>query len=615
MKKFYCIASVLLMVLLGALLLSSCSSPVQESGSAPTQETGGVILDEKTSIVENGVAKYFIVYPQNASASVRRAALNFQQAVCKLTGVNLPLTDDEALVMGDNQNYILIGDTVLPASEEVKSLLADSADSYAILKAGNHIVVAAKEDAVLPDAVSHYEDEFMGDYDPVTNTLYFIGTDDVPEPAFTGFDLAELARYRIVYSETPAGLRATALLLQKEIKAKTGIKIPVYADTQRIPGAYEILIGQTNRELSRDVYAGCGYVMQYGVTVRGASLQMACGGTFSARKCVEQFVESFLAEGNAQLNEGVHTELSAELASTSVPHTEGTTARIMTLNIMPDILGAQEYPNVLSVNDRVEILAGMLINYTPDVIGLQETCEVWEKQIPYYLDVVRDNYGIDYDIVLNSYDGLNNYTPIIYREDKYTLDFAKYEPYEYDIASAIKRGYYIRGASQIKVTEKNSGTTFIVVNSHWDHGGGTSSNPTNPQYTQYCADNEAAIIAAYKAEYPDVRIFATGDFNNHRPHIKVIFKEFISEVNGQVASELAKADGTLIVTGGYQCNDNLLIEEDVPREAISSHSKDFIDHVVGMNGKFKVLRHDTILVNYCHVMTDHMPVYADIMFQ
>ena len=110
-------------------------------------------------------------------------------------------------------------------------------------------------------------------------------------------------------------------------------------------------------------------------------------------------------------------------------------------------------------------------------------------------------------------------------------------------------------------------------------------------------------------------IFATGDFNSHRPHIATIFKAFLQNVNGSVASELAKQNGTLIATGGYHCNDNTKISEDVPREDISTHANDFIDHIVGINGSFNVLRHDTILVNYCHVMTDHMPVYTDVSFK
>ena len=608
MRKNLFITTALIVLCLIIIGLSACNWNLQEDSS-------GSISNEKTAIVKNGVAHYSIVYPKNASTAVHSAVDNFQRAIYDITGVKLSRIDDENAVSDGSEKYILIGDTTLPETAEVKLMLADSANPYAIVKKGKHIVIAATDDTALNDAVNRYAKDFVSDYDQMTNTLYFLGTIGIYEPAFKGFDLNEIARYCIVYSETPGGMYAVAERLQEEIKTKTGIEIPIYLDTQHNSGLYEILIGHTNRALSQDVYAESAYVMAYGVTVKDASMQIACGGTFSARKGVEEFAKSFLTIGTTWLDEGEHVALSANLAPNSVPHTAGTTARIMTLNIMPDRLGSQKYPNVLTVNDRVEILAGMLIRYTPDVIGMQETCEVWEEQIPYYLDVIKADYGINYNIVLNSYNGLNNYNPIIYRGDKYRLDFAKFDPYEYEKTLALKRGYYIRGVSQVKLTEKSNGTTFIVVNSHWDEGSGTSTNPKYPERTQYCADGELAIINAYKEKYPDVMIFATGDFNSHRPHIATIFKAFLQSVKGSVASELAKQDGTLIATGGYHCNDNTRISEDVPREDISTHANDFIDHIVGTNGSFTVLRHDTILGNYCHVMTDHMPVYTDVSFK
>ena len=114
--------------------------------------------------------------------------------------------------------------------------------------------------------------------------------------------------------------------------------------------------------------------MQYRIFVSGASLQIACGGAFSSRKGVEQFAEEFLSGRLGEvLSEGSHGALASVLAPTVIAPVEGTTVRIMTLNIMPERLGIQKYPNVLSVDERAEIFAGMLLCYTPDVIGLQET--------------------------------------------------------------------------------------------------------------------------------------------------------------------------------------------------------------------------------------------------
>ena len=579
-----------------------------------TEDAEDEPMEAPTAIVENGVALYSIVYPDGASLDTMNAVYGFWNAIYSLTGVNLTMMSEVNATVGGNEKYILIGNTAFPQSDTVRAGLENTSDGYAVVEQGGYIVVAAKSESDLQYAIAHYEAECLDRYDSGSKTLYFQSTERAPSPDFFGFDLSQISRYSIIYGEEIDGLYSVARLLQTEIEKKTGMTVPIYSDTQKNEGYYEIIVGKTRRELSRKVYSNSPYIMNFRMFVENSSLQIACGGTFSARKGAERFVEEIL-NGNADVwAEGSHGMLADVLASASVPPVDGTDVRIMTLNIMPDRLGAQKYPNVLSVNDRAEIFAGMLVAYTPDVIGLQETCNVWAEQIPYYLDVIRDGYGIDYDFVLESYNGLNNYCPIVYREDKYSLDFAKYEPYAYDIEKALARGYYIRGASQIKLTDKKTGNTFIVVNSHWDHGGGTSTAPTDPQYSQYCADNEAEIVNRYKAQYPDVRIFMTGDFNNHRAHISDILEDFLVTVGGSIASDVARKSGTLVVKGGYQCNDNYLIDENVPREQISSHSNDFIDHVIGANGDFKVLRHDTILVNYCHVLTDHMPVYADIKF-
>ena len=647
MKRFFCFALTVLLILSNIVGLISCnersqdtvdseadayteSTEVTDSGMSgikdntngtdqpdlPTEEDKDIeTVVIPTAIVENGAPLYSIVYPQNASADVMNTVFNLWNAIYSLTGANLPMLNERDADADGNTRYILVGNTAFSETESAMAELSQVADGYLIAEKGSHIVFAAKSDADLQYAVTHYSRECLDGYETERRTLYFKGTALEAEPDFKGFDMSQISRYSIIYSETPQGLYSAAKLLQTEINSKTGIMLPIYADSQKNAGHYEILVGNTNRKLSGEAYSKAAYLMQYRIFVSGASLQIACGGAFSSRKGVEQFADEFLSGRLGEvLSEGSHGALASVLAPTVIAPVEGTTVRIMTLNIMPERLGIQKYPNVLSVDERAEIFAGMLLCYTPDVIGLQETCDVWEAQMPYYLDLVRDRYGIDYGIVFASYNGMNNYCPIIYREDKYTLDFAKYEPYDYDLKKALERGYYIRGASQIKLTEKGTSTTFIVVNSHWDHGGGTSTNPTNPQYTQYCADNEAAIVNGYKLQYPDVRIFMTGDFNNHRPHIATVLSEFLVTVNGSISSDLAREAGTLIVKGGYQSNDNYLIDEDVPRAEITTHTNDFIDHVVGTNGDFKVLRHDTILVNYCHVLTDHMPVYADIQF-
>lgn len=605
----------ILSLILAVIFCFSCSAGLL-SCSNKNKGENDVIPKKDTNIIENGVAVYSVVYPADSSELSYGAAVKFVEGVQEVTGVVLPLVKDSEAIKNKNEKYVLIGDTCFEQSRSVRSGLPASADAYAIELVDDYIVVAARYDSALPVAVEYYAETLATEgYSQDVATLKFIGAYNNGEQILPlGFSMKDISKCSIIYSTELEGFETVAHELKLAIMEQTGCDIPVYRDKSRVESPYEILVGKTDRELSSRVYSQKGYIMSYEVIAEKGAIQIAAGGAFSAKKCVEDLRNSVLGDGAYLMPAGAQTTLSKDLAPEVVAISQGADARIMTLNIMPDILGAREYPNVLEVYERVEIFAGMLLKYTPDVIGFQEACYKWEDQIPYYLDLLKENYNIDYDIVLHSYKGFNNYCPIMYRADKYDLDFAKYDPYTYDAARAESRGYFIRGASQVKLTEKGSDKTFIVINNHWDHGSGTSSNPTYPERTQYCADAEIALVETYKQQYPDVRIFLTGDFNNHRPHIATIFSQFVQDIGGKVASDVARESGTLVVKGGYQSSNNLLIDENIPREQMSSYSNSFIDHVVGTNGNFNVLRHDTILINYCHILTDHMPVYADIQF-
>ena len=85
--------------------------------------------------------------------------------------------------------------------------------------------------------------------------------------------------------------------------------------------------------------------MSYEVIAEKGAIQIAAGGAFSAKKCVEDLRNSVLGDGAYLMSAGAQTTLSKDLAPEVVAISQGADARIMTLNIMPDILGAREYPN------------------------------------------------------------------------------------------------------------------------------------------------------------------------------------------------------------------------------------------------------------------------------
>lgn len=589
-------------------IMPSCKSDLTEEPQTPP-----------VTLIEGGVAQYKIVYSATCPDSVFNAVNRMVTGIAAATGVTLATVRDRD-VIGMDGRYIIIGECAFEESARIKSTLSNAADSFTFERASSgNLVISASYDDQLVSAVEYYLENLVAkNYNAEAATLvfegfYYNGSDMLPE----GFELDDLEDCRIIYASTPEGYLEMAEKLQGAIRELTGEEIPILKDTERGSRAREILIGRTNRELSDICYEDDAYVMKYDIYAYRGSLQIACGGAFSARKAFERIEKTLLCEDEG-FSAPKGSYAAEDLGGEEVPIPQSASVRIMTLNIMPYILGEKIYENVLPVRERAEIFAGVLIKHTPDVVGLQEADSKWEAYIPIYIDVLNEHYDLGYEFVLSSYNGKNNYCSMLYRADKYDALVCKYEPYAYDIAAAEKRGSYIRGASQLVLQNKrHADELFVVVNSHWDHGGDLAT--ADPSRMNNCATAEAEIVNAYKEQYPDARIFCTGDFNNHR-FGGVYLSQFCRNIDGTIASEAARDQKTLVATGGYHANDATKMLEDKDRTHSSSNVNFFIDHIVFTSSRAslqtRVVRHDTLYrtENYCHILSDHCPVYADLAF-
>ena len=575
-------------------------------------------FDHTTEIIKNGKAQYDVLCSSNASDTVIQAAEMIIDAVYERTGVLLELTYDS--VADPNGKYLIVGESTFGDCQEIKAAFNNASDTYAIgqTQRGNIAVISNYESYITQASSCYINDILPSCYDKKSQTLtfksyYHKGTDILPN----GFCISDLSKTKIVYATDLDGYRTVADTLRNTVKSVYNIEMQICADTETPVSAREILIGRTNRDLSVSHYANGGYIMEYDVVADSGALQILCGGSFSARKAAEELASSLFKSSNANktLPKGSYT--SKNMLAPVLSRPSATSARIMTFNVMPYTLGEATYANALPVRERVELFAGLLISSSPDVLGLQEAGFKWQEQIPHYIGVLNEKYGLGYDFVLCSYNGKNNYTPMIYRADKYTALECKYQHYDYHTSSASKNGVYLRGASQLVLQSKTApDQRFIVINSHWDHGSQLAN--LHPQYMNECASSEAAIVNSYKEKYPQTRIFCVGDFNSHRFN-GVFFKQFCSEINGLVASDVARTNGTLKVAGGFHGSGSNLSEYKT-RYDFTPVTDSFIDHVVFTSSsssvKTSVLNHNTVYgtEGFCHIISDHCPVYADFGF-
>lgn len=573
MKKTGLLLLSLLLLLMGTVGLCACD---KKNGKDPA-------WGSDIQLVADGRAQYTVVYPDGASERLFNAVDTFTKAIYRLTGARMDAVKSSMIQLAQNDRYILIGETSLEESSTAKAALDECIDSYIIAQTGDHLTVSASYDAALCAALTHYQESLMEkNYDQDAGILYFEAyTNQGTTLPPSSFDKANLDKYVIVYPGNNATYKTIATFLKEQIEIMTGKNLPVVSSTTGIH-PYEILVGNTGHPLSLKAYADGIDVMKASILVENGQLQLVSGGAYSARREIENFAKGFFRSDDESLSDGTHYAL--DLIPNTHALTEGSDARVMTLNILADYVVQAKDQEALPVEVRAEIFAGMLIRYAPDMIGMQECDGAWVRQIKEYLPILKDQYGLDYRLILTTYGKVENVTTICYNANRFVLDEAQYHPYAYKPITDYSTRT-ARGAAVAKLTSVSDPSVQILLfSSHWDH---TSEDAMNS-----CATEEAELVRSYQQKYPNATVFCTGDFNSHK-FKGVYLQQFVSEIKGAIASDLARANGTLAVDGGY-------------------HSAGFIDHIIGPKDGYSVLYHTTIRENNCLVMTDHAPIFADV---
>jgi endonuclease/exonuclease/phosphatase family metal-dependent hydrolase len=388
--------------------------------------------------------------------------------------------------------------------------------------------------------------------------------------------------YRIIYAAHPAGLIAAANRLKDAILERFGIALDCICDTDEGAVANEILIGKTNRELSVRLYdEETPRLMSYRTAVRQDCLLIAVGGAFSAMTAVNALVEAWDKGEQLSLQEGDCP--TVELLSTApISLTEGSNLRVMTSNIlahrwvMPK--WRERYP---VVEQRAELYAAMLAIYRPDIIGVQETDAPWLEHLPYYLEQIKAQYGMDYVWTLNRLGDIPIFTSMIYNNARFVPVDGGCTEYTY-VAPEVSARYKLRVLTQLLLRDRNDGRLYAHFNTH--------SGGTNDLVLGYEIPTMLAKMRELKVSYPNAIIFATGDFNNHGGTWYDFYKIETHLIDSR---EAAEANGTLV---------NKL--PGIPEQI-------YIDHAFTNLPAETVTRWETVNLPYAENLSDHRLQYGD----
>ena len=394
--------------------------------------------------------------------------------------------------------------------------------------------------------------------------------------------------YKIIYATDLVGYETYASLLCDVLQVTLGITLPVYADTRKAPSKNEILIGHTNRPFSERCYSGdsARRIMTYELIAEDGNLQIACGGPHSARFAILELGKA-LASGSLDSVLNKRFDLTDEF----VPHSNGTDARIMSINVLGECYISHKHNGKHPISaERSEILAKLLVDYAPDLVGVQEMDVNFFRPMRLYFDILKQSYGVEFSIILTHHLDKTNDCPIIYRSDKYALDYQSFTPANYDIGDHYATMYPCGIAAAKFTALDRSGTQIAIISNHW-HWEKEDAVIDKPKQ-QIDAEDLAATTKFLEATYPGVRVFSTGDFNSHRFEEKY-FKLYLDNADAEPAEAIAIKNG--VFTPGL------------------IHMGYCIDHIVGKRNTFDVLLHARTK-NHSDTLTDHIPIFADIKF-
>ena len=591
MKKLLSLVLALIFIMGCLATMSSCAIlDIFNTDDKPDEDVPPVIdppVTEETdvAIIKDGAPQFTIVYPDGSSVELREKLTALTSQIKKTTGVTMKsIKASEAT--DPNARYILLGATGHEASFAAMGSLPNNEDAYNIVAEGRHIVFVAHFESTLLTAIDYYTSNSIEDnYDSETETLVFEDRNRKGKyPLATAFDMNDIDKYTIIYSPEMPDYYNTAVSIKNHIASVTGVSLKIRKDYEAIESPYEIIVGNTNRYISQKNYKNSARLMEYRIVVDKGCLQVVCGGLYSANAVLTQLFDSLLTRSSVVIKNGI--PLSGNMAQEKVPLSEGTDVRVMTANLLAQSSSSLSEGFPPSI-ERAEIFAKILLDYSPDFVGVQEADANYARAMSHYFEVIKKTYGIEYSSTKTDINGTPIANYILYRSDKYTLKSQKAELPSY--ANTSSSLYHSVLSSAMFVSKSNPSIEIGMLSAHW-HWEKEIASGTDNQY--YDAKEMEAVINEIAAKYPNAKIFSTGDFNSHRYSGKYL-RIFLENTDGEIASTIAKKNGVL--------------------KPSFQHMNQYIDHIIGKKGTFDVLLHQGT-DNGSKTLTDHQPVFADIKF-
>ena len=246
--------------------------------------------------------------------------------------------------------------------------------------------------------------------------------------------------------------------------------------------------------------------------------------------------------------------------------------RLMTYNLLADTIGFEGSP----AQTRADLVCTTINSISPDVCAFQETSRKWFACI-----LNNTRYKFIHPIRSAVFQAM---TTLAYNPEAVNLVAFGEQVFKSGSNSPLRR--MVWGIFRHKKTDK----LFAVVNTHFS----LSSAPLNDNTTPLTQALELITLCKELKKLFNCPVFPMGDFNTHKPTSKTPSPIYdILTTAFQNTLNQAKT-----ISNGDNTNKNTL----------------FIDHIFAF-GDAKILQHTTLSQSIFAQLSDHYPVFCDILIE
>jgi len=412
MHKIIKIYAVFLLSVMLLILLSACDNTLKQTEQTTMIETEQPPLS--LEIIKEGKSNFVICRPDETTDEIIETGQKLINAIKNTTGAAVEfksdwLRNDEA--MPTERYEILLGNTNRP--ESIQTIKTLKYNDYFIGIIGNKLVIVGGSDTATSNATDYFINNFLKEQNPQTSDVgnliinseeNYLYSYNYRIKTLTILDKS-IGEYTLVIPQnaTISELRF-AVEFKEYISRYSGYNLIIQYDN-KVNEEYEILIGKTSRttiNVSEN---------EYKINFDGTKFQILAEN-FSAYDSAYLNIRDMIPSDNDTITLNSANSL-AKIDTSNTRIERSGEVRILINNV----LGNSDQ-SLYPIKQRSQMLAELYLEYSPDVIGMQEFSSNSRSSTTGMIKYLTGYTEVT--VTVTNSDKIN-YTPLFYRTDRLRL--------------------------------------------------------------------------------------------------------------------------------------------------------------------------------------------------